>query len=136
MISLGELEAARVGMSKPDHWRHNEANYRCIEVNGNDDIWVDNSCDARGLVATIKAADVLIEIAKAALALQQTVTSLSAAHSAEYAAQVAYHGCGDSNQMHALKIAWSNAIKATADAIAAASSSEQALREALAKVTP
>lgn len=79
---------------------------------------------------------VLIEIAKAALAWRHAVISLSAAHSAEYAAQVAYHGCGDSNQMHVLKIAWSNAIKATAGAIAAANNSEQALREAIGKVTP
>lgn len=73
MISISELEAARVGMSKPEHWHHNETNYRCIEVNGNDDIWVDDSCDARGLVATIKAADVLIEIAKAAMVWSRTL---------------------------------------------------------------
>ena len=53
MIKLSELKNARTGMSKPEYWR---------DVSTDIDI---NSCDARGLVATIKAAPDLIEFVEA-----------------------------------------------------------------------
>lgn len=68
MISITKLENKRRGMSKPEDWLHDEATYRYFSIIGQDiDVYMDNSCDARGLVATIKAAPVLIEIAKALL---------------------------------------------------------------------
>lgn len=73
-VKLSELVAARSGMSDPDHYIHREdASYRSFDIIGQDvSAYMDNSCDARGIVATVKAADVLIEIAQAALAWRRT----------------------------------------------------------------
>ena len=68
MINISELENKRRGMTKPENWLHDESTYRYFNIIGQDvDAYMDNSCDARGLVATIRAAPVLIEIAKALL---------------------------------------------------------------------
>lgn len=71
-IKLSELKNARVGMSKPEHYMHCEDDtYRSFEIIGQDMMfYMDNSCDARGIVATVKAADALIELAEAAKAIQ------------------------------------------------------------------
>ena len=68
-LSIAELESKRTGMSEPDRFVHDERTYRQFDIIGNDtSCWTDNSCDARGIVATVKAAPTLIAVAKAAMA--------------------------------------------------------------------
>lgn len=68
-ISLTALKSARTGMTESENWIHDEGDYRSVEIIGQDfGMRMDNSCDARGVVATVRAAPVLIEVVEAALA--------------------------------------------------------------------
>jgi hypothetical protein len=64
-ISIAALELARRGMTLPESYSHDETNSGAIEISGEHTVWVDSGCDARGIVATVKAAPALIALAKA-----------------------------------------------------------------------
>lgn len=66
-VSLAVLEAARVGMSDPSCWQHDERDPRSVAIMGSDVDSTFSSCDARGLVATIRASGPLIAFARAML---------------------------------------------------------------------
>lgn len=66
-ISISKLKADRTGMHNPENWRHDESRHRFIEISGSI-FYLDDSVNARGVVATVHAASALIAIAEAALA--------------------------------------------------------------------